>query len=198
VVGPDTPTPVSPNGTIAETTPTYTWQESARATQYKVKVYDSASHELVNSGWLGTGSLCSGGICQYTSSTALVAGDYSWQVRAQNTAGFGDWSDTTSFTVVGPDVPTPVAPSGATTETTPTCTWQESSTATQYKLKIYNSASQTVIDSGWFNASPRCSGGTCQYTPSTALVTGDYSWHVRAQNAAGYSDWSGSMAFTVQ
>jgi hypothetical protein len=91
---PAAPSLVSPSGTIATTTPTYTWNASAGATSYQVLVQNTqgvAVNVTVSATAAGCGS--GTGTCSTTPSTALAAHTaYSWFVKAANSQGVSDWS----------------------------------------------------------------------------------------------------------
>lgn len=97
-----------------------------------------------------------------------------------------------------PAKPTLVSPSGSTSDTTPTYTWNAVSGATHYQLWV-NRGSTTVHNVEYTASATLCSSGTgtCFLTPTTALSSGSHTWWVRAKNSAGYGPWSQGMSFTV-
>jgi hypothetical protein len=91
-------TGISPTGTIADSTPTYFWNEVSGATWYYLQVLDALSAPVVSK-WYSS-AVCSGGTCSATPSTALPNGDYTWAVRPWSAAqGHGAWSASLNFTV---------------------------------------------------------------------------------------------------
>jgi CSLREA domain-containing protein/uncharacterized repeat protein (TIGR02543 family) len=94
---PGVATPISPAGTIGNTTPTYTWTDVVGATQYFLQV-DNASESLVTE-WHDASSICSSGLCSVTPATTLEYGNYTWKVQAANSTGTGPWSAETAFSV---------------------------------------------------------------------------------------------------
>jgi uncharacterized delta-60 repeat protein len=96
---PAAPVLISPSGTISDTTPTYTWNESDGAIRYKLMVYSIGSGSNVLTMNLHKSGICSGGVCSHTQPTTLSAGDYRFKVRAYNKAGWGPVSMWKWFTV---------------------------------------------------------------------------------------------------
>jgi hypothetical protein len=91
------PTPISPSGTISDTTPTFTWSKASGATQYQFAVYQGASAspkytKIVPSSACGTN-------CSNTPTTVLSAGAYKWQVRAYVSGVWKAYSSFKTFTV---------------------------------------------------------------------------------------------------
>jgi hypothetical protein len=96
---PAAPVLISPSGTITDTTPTYTWNESEGAKRYKLIVYSHTTSSVVLNVNLHFSGICSGGVCSYTPTTPLDAGVYHFTVRAYNKAGWGPVSTWNVFTV---------------------------------------------------------------------------------------------------
>jgi Zn-dependent metalloprotease len=73
------PAPVSPSGTISDTTPTYTWTKLNGATQYQYAVYQGITlkYQLIVAS-----SVCGATTCAHTPITVLPYGSYQWKVRA--------------------------------------------------------------------------------------------------------------------
>ena len=93
----------------------------------------------------------------------------------------------------GPQPPTPIGPSGSTTDATPTYTWNAVSEATHYELAVRGRTGLVVMQAEATTAV--CSGATCSVTPTSALAGGTYAWVVRAKNAAGAGPWSAAKYF---
>jgi hypothetical protein len=91
---------VSPAGTIYEDTPTYTWNAVSDSTLYYLLVYDitgRAIYEAYSAADAGCGS--GSGLCSITPNTELASGSCVWWIGTWNIDGYGDWSDSLSFTV---------------------------------------------------------------------------------------------------
>ena len=97
---PATPTPTSPTGTIATTTPSFQWNAVAGVDLYLLRVTNSAN--VVTDVWPTPASLgCASGTgaCVSTTTTAPPDGASSWAILAWNSGGYSQWSATISFTV---------------------------------------------------------------------------------------------------
>jgi hypothetical protein len=91
---------ISPEGTISQTSPTFTWHPSAGATWYHLWIGDDAS-SLVFSKWY-TASEVHDMIneCSVTpQGLSLSSGNYTWWVRSYNSYGYSSWSSGMDFTV---------------------------------------------------------------------------------------------------
>jgi hypothetical protein len=192
--GPGAATLVSPTGNIGTSTPTYTWDEVSGATWYYLWINDPSGNIFKQ--WYEGSAVCSSGSCSVVpAGLTLSASTHTWWIQTWNSVGYGPWSDEMSFSPTPPAKTTLVSPTGSTSDTTPTYTWDEVSGATWYYLWV-NGPSGNVIKQ-WYDASVICSEGTCSVTPTTALVSGaSYSWWIQTWNSAGYGLWSDSMSFT--
>ncbi|MEI7844760.1 MAG: hypothetical protein WCK35_03050, partial [Chloroflexota bacterium] len=90
-------------------------------------------------------------------------------------------------------IPTPLTPSGNTTDSTPTYTWTKITGATQYQMFVYKSGTQvaTKIFSNTY-----CGTTKCTYTPTTALTYGSYTWKIHAY-IAGWKSYSALKPFSI-
>ncbi len=191
---PAAPTPIAPIGAISTKTPTFQWTASAGAYDYLLQVRDS-SNTLIQQGSGLAASICSGGTCSLAWGTYAV-GSYHWSVKARDASRAGNWSPDKSFTVQPPPTPVTGAPSGYTINPNPTYTWTAAAAATTYTIQTLNadSSQKYFLD---YAASTVCTGNSCAVTPGTALPIGEYTWHMRAVNAAGGSAWSALKPFSV-
>ena len=194
VAGP--PTLVSPSGSIAVPSPTYTWRPVAGATQYFLAldamvdgVWTRAAQVLAD-----TAAVCSGSTCATTAKT-LSAGQYQWSVQAKSGPG-GAWSGSMGFSTTTPPPPALVSPNGSAGPT-PTFQWNAVPGATSYQLAVDPAEGAAVVNTTVAAASV-CAGSTCSYAPGTLLYIGaSYTWRVLSINAVGKGDWSGRLGFTV-
>jgi uncharacterized protein (DUF1800 family) len=186
------PTLIAPQG-AASPRPRYQWQAVAGATAYELRVKRDAlpivQHVYASS------AICSGVSCTATPARILGRGDYTWQVRAQDTAGTSAWSAPMAFRVDEPGAPTLVSPVGNITERRPTYTWQPVAHATHYLLRVHGPTGLRVLLP--VAASPNCNATACTARPQVRLELGAHRWQVRAVNLAGIGPWSASMAFSV-
>lgn len=191
---PATPVLSSPSGIIANTSPVFTWQASAGATEYDVfKDVDGVQT-------LSTfpASICVSGTCTVTQTPALADGAHVyWIVRAKNSAGISAWSAPLRFTAtnaVTPATPSLIAPFG-TSGTTPTYSWTDVAGATAYDMFIDINGVQSLAT---YTSTGNCDGTTCSVTPVTPLQTGsNVYWIIRAKNIAGISSWSTPLTFSA-
>ncbi len=91
---------VSPSGTIYEDTPTYAWNAVSDSTWYYLWVNDNTGNP-VNTWYTAEDAGCESGsgLCSITPITELALGSCEWWIQTWNDDGFGDWSDSLSFTV---------------------------------------------------------------------------------------------------
>jgi len=201
---PDKATLVSPAGTVASATPTYTWNAVFGSTWYYLWANDSSTNSgKVKAWYTATQAGCSSGsgTCSVTPSTALAAGTSQWWIQTWNDAGYGPWSDVMNFVVIPPPgKATLVSPAGAISSNTPTYTWNAVQSATYYYLWVNDSSTSGKIKI-WYTATDAAcvsgSGTSCSVTPSTALAAGAAQWWIQTWNPSGYGPWSDGMAFTV-
>jgi hypothetical protein len=193
---------VSPSGTIATTTPTYTWNAVSNSTWYYLWVDDSTGNKI-NQWYTAAQAGCGGGTgtCSIAPATALAAGSAKWWVQTYSANSYGPWSDAMAFTVSPPDLvgkATLISPSGTIATTTPTYTWNAVSNSTWYYLWVDDSTGNKINQ--WYTAAQAgCGGGTgtCQVTPSISLAQGSCSWWIRTYGNGGNGPWSNQMDFTV-
>jgi len=124
---PAAPTPLGPTGTVASTTPTFSWAAVPNATSYALWVDDASTAGKVQQVYAATQLGCAAGTgtCAVTPTVALAIGKGTWWVKATTAAGDGPWSADQPFTVAAPTVPgtpTLIGPAGTTT-TTPAFSW---------------------------------------------------------------------------
>jgi hypothetical protein len=91
----------SPNGSTGTNAPAYTWNAVNGATWYYLwvsQVNANGSLTTIHSQWYEATQVCSGGSCAVTPvGITLSGGNYRWWVQTWNDAGYGPWSDATSF-----------------------------------------------------------------------------------------------------
>ncbi len=195
---PPQPELIAPAGVSADATPTYSWNASSGATWYRLYAKDNAGHMIYT--WYRAsevGCASGSGVCSVTPDTAMD-GETQWLVLAYSGCGYSPWSDTMNFTVTCiPQTPELIAPSGSTSNTKPTYSWNASSGATWYRLYAKDTVGNKIYT--WYRAKELgCASGSgvCSVIPETAMV-GETRWWVMAYSGCGYSPWSDAMDFTV-
>lgn len=193
---------VSPNGTISDTTPTYTWNAVSGSTWYFLWVNDSSGNPIQQ--WYTAsqaGCVDGSGTCSVTPGTTLANGSAVWWVQTWNSFGDGPWSNGKSFNVDASGTP-PAAtlqyPTGTISETTPEYYWDAVPGATWYYLWVNDSTGNRIKQ--WYTSSQAgCASGNgvCTVSPGTALADGNGTWWVQTWNNAGYGPWSSGKLFTV-
>jgi len=91
---------VSPSGTTADNTPTYTWNAVSDSTWYYLWVDDSTGTRIKK--WYTEEQAgCPGGTgqCSVTPTTELAEGSGKWWIQTWNDSGRGPWSSRIDFTV---------------------------------------------------------------------------------------------------
>ena len=134
------PTPLTPSGTIFDTTPSYSWSKIAGATQYQYQLYRGSA--LVYTKTVLTGACGSGTNCVNTPTTVLPYAAYKQLEGAR--ADRRELAKLQRRKSLHTDrIPTPLAPTGTIFDTTPTYTWMKIPGATQYQYTLYRGA--TVV-----------------------------------------------------
>src|SRR5206468_27160 len=167
---PPAATLVTPSGSIATRTPTFSWNAVALATQYLLWVDDSSGGRLRTTYTAAQAGCATGiGTCSMVSSATLNPGAGQWWIVTSNASGSGPWSNGLTFTVAGTPPPT------AATIVAPLCilaalpisfSWNAVARATQYLLWVDDSsggrsrATYTAAQAGCGSGT-----GTCSLAP---------------------------------
>ena len=184
------PTPISPSGTINDTTPTYTWSKISSATNYQFQVYKGSSYVYAYT--VSASTYCGSTNCSVTPTPVLSAGSYQWRIRAYIGGTWQEFSSYKAFTLAA--TPTTISPSGNISDTTPTYTWSKVSGATNYQYQLYKGSSYVY---GYTVSSSACGTSTCSSTPTPKLSHGAYQWRVRAYVGGAWQPLSAFKAFSV-
>lgn len=84
-----------------------------------------------------------------------------------------------------------VGPSGDIAQSDPTFVWEPLSTATEYRVVIYDVANIAIIEDEIFSSSNVCEASTCTATfDNLTLAEGSYTWLIQAKNSEGDGPWS--------
>jgi surface protein len=178
---------VSPeNGTEGvEPEPNFVWRRDLNATSYTI--------EISNDGFASTFVSESTTDTLFTAPTLNLDSGYSWRVKAFNSLGGGQWSETWSFkTIVSlleqvtlgkPDNQDVVSPYQLL------FTWNRDSNASSYDIEI------STDDFESFEIQETVSDTS--FATSELAFTTAYQWRVRASNGAGNGEWSSVRTFTT-
>lgn len=196
---PASATPGTPNGLIDTGTPTFTWADVAGVDWYYLWVANGV-HILDQ--WYNTNDICTGGTCSVTPALNLATGNYQWWLQTySDVGGFGAWSNGQMFQVnMGITPPTPTAPLGVISDTTPDFQWNGVSGAEWYYVWLSDGTTSAYVTDQWFDAYLVCAGGVCTINTGMTLTEGHtYRWWVMSWSSiAGYSVWSAEQNFTVE
>ncbi|GAB4143262.1 MAG: hypothetical protein Tsb009_14210 [Planctomycetaceae bacterium] len=182
---PETSTVTGPASSTTDNTPTITWNNQTDAVRYEVVVYRVSTGSMVASNNNVTGT-------SWTVSSQLATGDYKVYVRAVNAGGIaGEWG-MRNFTInaLTAGNVTVTGPSGSTSDTTPTITWNAATNADHYEVVIYR------VSTGAMVASNNNVSGT-SWTVSSNMMADNYQVYVRAVTAGGQTGSWGMRTFTV-
>lgn len=187
------PVPTAPTGTISDTTPSFKWKRVSGATQYNFVLYKGSKtiySKTVANSTCGSNTT----YCVNTPTTVLADGTYTWKVRAYISGGWQSFSTLLTFKLIS--IPSPSAPTGTISDTTPTFTWSRIVNATQYSYTLYK-GSTTVYTKTVPTASCGTSTTTCSNTPSTILADATYTWKVRAYVGGTWQIYSPIITFKL-
>ncbi len=143
--------------------------------------------------WTG---LSDGTATTYTATGLTNGTDYTFEVRAINTAGNGPAATTTAT----PALPVPSAPAGLTATAGNATVWlawtnPQDSTITKYQFR-YVAGSSVPANTAWTDI-PGSGQHFISHTITTGLTNGiQYAFQIRAANATGYSDASATVTAT--
>ena len=188
---------LSPTGTLATNSPTYTWNKVFDASWYYI--YIQGPSGLVHADWYSSGALCGASTCSLANVTTLAVGEHRWWIQTWNSVGHGPWSAGLTFTIPAPTPPaatTLVSPTGNITTTNPTYTWNKVSAATWYY--IYIQGPSGLVHADWYSSAAVCGATTCSVANALTLAAGEHRWWIQTWNGTGcYGPWSTGMSFTV-
>ncbi|OLD69707.1 MAG: hypothetical protein AUI33_08895 [Ignavibacteria bacterium 13_1_40CM_2_61_4] len=179
-----------PNSSVNQpSTLTLSWGSVAGADAYGLQLSTNSS--------FGTPAVDDSGVVSTSRSVGPLANNttYYWHVRARNSAGWGSWSVSWSFTILPatPGIPTLISPANASVDqpTTLTVLWRALPAVSSYRLQVSLDSLfvATVLDDSLV-------ADTSRQVSSLANKT-KYFWRVRGKNAAGTGGWSGIWNFTT-
>jgi len=174
--------------------PTYTWNQVPSATSYYLLVNGPRGRKIGR--WYTSAQAnCEGVTCSITPSADLSAGTYTWQIQTRNSAGYGPWSSSLSFTTIVPTAAELISPEGVSSAD-PIYTWKQVPGATRYYLWV-KGPSGMVIKQWYTSSEAQCGITTCSVKKPGTLGSGSYIWRVRTWNPVGYGPWSLDKIFTI-
>ncbi len=167
---------------LPQTQPTFSWTSVWGATGYQIEITGSLPP---SSAMFDTAA------ASFQPANPLLAGAYTWRVRALSASGPSAWSSPArTVTIASPANAAPLRTLFMTA--TPRLTWSRVSGAAGYQLQVAaNAFFTTIVYDGTFNAS----------TFEVVLpprANGLYYWRVRALRTVGAGPWSQADMFTVQ
>ncbi len=195
------PTPIAPIGPISTSTPTYKWTAVPEATDYRLMVFDETSAVLLDAKYSSLDAQCSAECTVTPTAPALKDGDHTFVVTPFKGDVAGPPSQAGSFKVdtsqnAPPGMPALVSPTGTVTSAAPSFVWNEVSGARDYTLEVLNGTGLEHQQT-YTSVEALCTL-QCTVAPPLNLADGDYTFRVRAENAAGMGPFSDPpLAFTV-
>ena len=97
---PGAPSLVAPSGPIGEAQTEFSWNATINSSWYLLYVEDDGSPVLSNWYTAAAAGCSTGGTCRITSPAPLAYGAYRWRIRAWSEAGYGGFSDASTFELV--------------------------------------------------------------------------------------------------
>src|SRR5262249_13698519 len=141
---PAIPTITGPSSPTANVTPTFTWTTSAGAVRFDLWVNNLTTGQTqVIRQPLFTNSFTP------TVAAGLKAGSYvAWVEAFDGTNQTRGWSASYYFTITAPAAPSQLAPTGSSSDTTPTFSWSAVSGATSYELWVQIGQTRVIDQQG--------------------------------------------------
>ena len=98
---PGAATLLTPTGTIATATPSFSWTAVSNATEYQLWVNDANTGARINTTYPAAAVGCGAGTgtCTVSPGVTLAPGAATWWIRPSNGAGAGPWGSGVTFTV---------------------------------------------------------------------------------------------------
>lgn len=203
-----TPSPIAPTGTVSTLTPSFSWSAVQGATHYRLKVTDASLSMVIDQTYTTANTSCSNGsgTCSVAPGTTLATGNGSWTIMALNTTNSTQSAESGSktFTITqpptSPGTPTLIAPTGSVTSLSPTFSWNATSNANAYIVRVTDASAVTTtrVVSDAVAGCPS-SSGTCTTVFPNPLTAGTGSWTVQAYSSTTNltGTISASLGFTL-
>ena len=192
-------TPLSPSGTIATSTPTYTWSAVGAASEYSLKVNDSTGTKITQR-YSAVEAGCGGGTgtCSVRPEITLAPGPGQWWIQTSNSAGDGPWSGALNFVVsiANPTAttltPDKAAPQPPNTTITFTAGASGGTAPYEYRFWLFDGSSWSLVRD-WSSLA------TWSWTPGSANASSRVAAHARCTGCAwaGASSGEAVLAFPI-
>ena len=193
---PETPTLISPDGSIDTNNPLFVWYAAENATGYWLTVGRSSDGAYLFNSYVQPNT--NGYTCWLNLPVSLSNGDYWFKVTAGNSSGWGDTSAQMDFSVSvsqPPDAPSLLSPSGTVNTDNPLFVWYSTANASGYWLTVGRSSDGVYLFNSY--VTPNTNGYTCWLNLPVTFANGNYWFKVTAGNASGWGDASEQMNFMV-
>lgn len=186
------PTPLSPGGSINDSTPTFMWTKITPATAYYMQLIKDGT-TFVYSKTISVAA-CETTTCSATFAEVLPAGNYQWRIRSYVGNVWQSYSPYKTF-IFDNTVPNTISPSGVTADLTPTYSWSKVPGATHYYIQLIKE-SEIFVYSKTIPANV-CTATACSATYSNVLPLGSYEWRVRAMINGAWKSYSAFKVFST-
>ena len=172
----------------------------AEVTGYDQRHIESGAADKADANWTGRNNIWSSGALRYDLGGLTNGVSYDVLVRAVNAVGHGPWSPAatgTPRTTPGAPVIDSLIPGGGALNVG----WSDPATdggaeVTGYDLRFIRSDAPDKADANWTGRSGIWSSGPLRYDLGGLTDGVGYDVQVRAANAAGRGQWSGSITVT--
>ena len=169
-------------------------------TSYDLRHIESDAPDKADANWTGRNNIWSSGALRYDLGGLTNGVSYDVLVRAVNAVGHGPWSPAatgTPRTTPGAPVIDSLIPGGGALNVG----WSDPATdggaeVTGYDLRFIRSDAPDKADANWTGRSGIWSSGPLRYDLGGLTDGVGYDVQVRAANAAGHGQWSGSITVT--
>ena len=169
-------------------------------TSYDLRHIESGAADKADANWTGRNNIWSSGALRYDLGGLTNGVSYDVLVRAVNAVGHGPWSPAatgTPRTTPGAPVIDSLIPGGGALNVG----WSDPATdggaeVTGYDLRFIRSGAPDKADANWTGRSGIWSSGPLRYDLGGLTDGVGYDVQVRAANAAGRGQWSGSITVT--